>query len=112
ARQELPPAPQEPSTGAAADAVRGGKSALARAVQWVTSFVPHSGSQPNWINDLEDWARRTLQGINESLQNARDRELNRLLHMLETNADEGLKFALPLEGDANRGLTTPGANLG
>jgi tetratricopeptide (TPR) repeat protein len=112
ARQELPPAPQEPATGAMADLARQGKSALARAVNWLTSFSPPSASQPTWINHLENWARRTLAGINESLQNARDRELNRLLHLLETNADEGLRFALPLESDASRGLAQPGANLG
>lgn len=35
----------------------------------------------------------------------------RLLHLLETNPEEGLRFALPLAGDGSRGLAEPGARL-
>ena len=45
-------------------------------------------------------------------QIARNREIDRLMHLLKTDPDEGLKFALPLDrGRQHRGLAIPGNQL-
>ncbi len=47
-----------------------------------------------------------------SLEDRRNREINRLLSLLQSNPDEGLRYALPLAGDPARGLARPGGRLG
>ncbi|MFT5469266.1 MAG: tetratricopeptide (TPR) repeat protein [Verrucomicrobiales bacterium] len=65
-------------------------------------------SGPTWVDKLGGWARSKL----EKLRDRQQREVDRLLSLLETNPDEGLRFALPIGGaDGGRGLADPGANL-
>ena len=45
------------------------------------------------------------------LLDARQREMDRLLRMLDEDPDEGLKYALPMAGDAARGIAPPSASL-
>ena len=40
-------------------------------------------------------------------QEARNREIDRLMHLLKEDPDAGLKFALPMGGDAGRGVASP-----
>lgn len=58
---------------------------------------------------LEQWTARQL----EKLQRQRESEIQRLLKMLESNPEEGLRHALPMTGggDAARGQAPPGGRL-
>ena len=49
--------------------------------------------------------------MNQDLSDARHRELERLQHLLETDPDRGLHFAIPLRNAGTRGMATPGARL-
>lgn len=109
---QLPPAPNEPASGMVADVGRALGSALAKAAQWLAAHAPSGASAPTWLNALGDWADRRLRKLSESLTAARQREINRLMNLLQTNPDEGLRFALPMSGDAHRGIAPPSSVLG
>jgi tetratricopeptide (TPR) repeat protein len=109
---ELPPSANEPPAGAASEAGRSLEKQLARLVQWITQKLPHTAPTRTWVNDLEDWARRRLAQIAESLEAARNREILRLLDLLKNKPEEGLRFALPMgDGGAHRGLAEPSDRL-
>lgn len=59
---------------------------------------------------LDRWTSRQL----EKLQRQRESEIQRLLKMLESNPEQGLRHALPMTGggDAARGQAPPGGRLG
>lgn len=85
-------------------------------VAWVasqlTSRVPATSDSRTWVNGIEDWANRLLQN-SLNLFDARRREIQRLLNMLEMTPDEGLQYAIPLTGSAsNQQTASPSANLG
>ena len=66
---------------------------------------------PGWFARLKAWASGKVQQAAAAIEAARHRELDRLMNLLDQNPDEGLRFALPLAGDAMRGLAPPGARL-
>lgn len=85
-------------------------SPVARAAKWLADHAPSGASQKTWLNGLSEWADEVLKrGAN--LWNARARELERLMNLLDSDPDEGLKYALPLGGDAPRGVAPPGSRL-
>ncbi len=108
---ELPPSPKEPTSGAFNSAARQGKRFVANVTRWLTKKVPHTGTQETWVNRLENWAEEQLGGYASGLEAARNKEIERLMHLLETNPDQGLRYALPLAGDAHRGNAPPGDRL-
>jgi tetratricopeptide (TPR) repeat protein len=71
-----------------------------------TSF---SGSdEPGLLNRLSDWMADKLQ----FLEKLRDNELKRLSDMFETNTDEALQYAIPLNSKYfNRGTGSPSGRL-
>lgn len=107
----LPPDPKgsgrEPGDGLA-DGIR---RAMARAVLWATSHASRTAREPTWINALEDWARRRMRELGTSVEAIRRREIERLMNLLQNDPDEGLRFALPIGGDAYRGRANPSAHL-
>lgn len=106
---QLPPAPREPKAGPLHTPARKLREGLARAARWFAQKAPAGAAAPTWINRVEQWASRQL--AQAALQTARNKQLSRLLHMLEANPDEGLRYALPLGGDAHRGLASAGGGL-
>ncbi|MDB5386907.1 MAG: hypothetical protein JWM11_2553 [Planctomycetaceae bacterium] len=68
-----------------------------------TSGAGLLGAAMTGFNQLMQWTA--------DLFDARQRELNRLLKLLDENPDEGLKFALPMGGEPGRGLAEPSAAL-
>jgi tetratricopeptide (TPR) repeat protein len=109
---ELPPAPNEPSESPLGRAGRQAKRALAKLALKLTALAPRTATSPTWINRVEEWARRQAAALGSSLDAARHKEINRLLHLLDTNPEQGLRHALPLGSGAHRGEGTPGARLG
>ena len=112
ALDELPPSPQEPPPGVINAATRGGRTLAAGIVRWFTQRMPSGAQSPTWVNHLEDWANRQLANISAGVDAARHKEISRLMHLLETDPDRGLRYSLPMGGDAHRGLAPPGGRLG
>lgn len=107
----LPRSPIEPGKGLGRAVARQGTRLLANVVQWFAQHAPATASRPTWVNKLGDWAERQLAGIAAGLSASRNKQIARLMHMLETDPDRGLRFALPLSGDAHRGLSLGDAQL-
>ncbi|HUY90021.1 MAG TPA: hypothetical protein VMV10_14895 [Pirellulales bacterium] len=110
--KQLPPAANEPLAGIGGVLGRGLMLGLAGALYGLTRLVPHMGAVHNWINKFEDWAGAKLNKLAQSLEASRHRELTRLLDLLRSNPDEGLRYALPMGGGDHRGLAPPSARLG
>jgi tetratricopeptide (TPR) repeat protein len=133
---KLPPRPNEPGTGLVdklkQNIAAGFWGTLAQlsnvlkpaASDEVTPATPKSTAAGNLssqaasgtsslgiLQRLQNWLQEKRQQATNNIEEARHREINRLLHLLQTNPDEGLKFAIPFNSDAPRGLSSPGANL-
>ncbi|MEK7952114.1 hypothetical protein [Luteolibacter soli] len=68
----------------------------------------HSGG-PGALDRLREWAEKHW----EQLADSRNREIDRLMKLMETNPDEGLRYALPLAGiEQSRGTARPTWKLG
>ncbi len=64
---------------------------------------------PKGPNKFREWAEKNWQQFIDK----RARELDRLMKLMETNPDEGLRHALPLTGTGqSRGVAPPGWKLG
>ncbi len=61
---------------------------------------------------LRNLTPRQFAALASALEERRNREVNRLLSLLQSDPDEGLRYALPLAGDPGRGLAAPSASLG
>ncbi len=112
-KESLPPSPNEPAEGMIAKTARGIQRGFAHFVRLIAAsekIQPGADSRSR-VSGLENWADRQLQRLDRTLENLRNREINRLMHMLETDPDEGLRFAIKAGGDAHRGLAQPSARL-
>lgn len=89
------------------------KALFAKGILSLTNHVPtRNHGVPNWINHLENWAGKQLFSAFRPDQSKRNREIRRLLNLLGNNPDEGLKYALPMGGEAgHRGVAPPGNTL-
>lgn len=75
------------------------------------NFLPNgpASNSPTPFDKLEAWAQKHWKDISS----ARQRELNRLMEMMEKDPEQGLRYALPLSGhEARRGKAPPGWKLG
>lgn len=112
----LPPTPTDASAGARTGLGQSIQRQLARLVQRLFPAAPAGAAGASgaaWFESLRSWAQRTLQDIGTSLTSLRQRELDRLLRLLESNPDEALRYALPLaQTDSSRGRASPTARLG
>lgn len=108
----LPPSPGEPKDSAVGKGLRGAQAALAKGVAKAVSMLPSSASQRTWANDLQDWAMRQLRQVSDDLEQLRNKELHRLMHLLESDPEQGLRHAIPLKASDHRGMAEPGAKLG
>ncbi len=105
---QLPPSDNESSAGALRKTSNFLMRPFAAFAQWVTNQVPATASQETMWNRLERWAAQVL---SPEWQSERDKELSRLMQMLEDDPDQGLKYALPMGGDAPRGVAPPSKQL-
>lgn len=108
---DLPPSMLEPPPGLLNSSSRQGTRMLASMILWLTQRLPATSDESTWANKLEDWAKQKLSNFYAGLNAARHKELARLMEMLESDPDRGLRFALPLAGDAHRGIAPPGGRL-
>lgn len=108
----LPPAPAEPGNGAIDRGLRGAGSAFAKGLSRMLSKLPAKAGEPTWVDRLDDWARRKASSIDSEMEQLRNRELHRLLHLLESDPERGLRHAIPLGGLGHRGMAKPSGQLG
>ncbi|MBG87596.1 MAG: hypothetical protein CMO80_11945 [Verrucomicrobiales bacterium] len=103
------PVPGEKGLGPIRRGASMAKDAFFGSICWLTSKVPHTGTDYNWINRLEDWANSKWSQLSLKQQ----QQVDRLLHWLENDPDRGLRHAIPL-GDSGtyRGEAQPDAALG
>ncbi len=87
----------------------GGSQLLSRLHAWAAGLVQGSGSAggTSSANTAKGSAGRTAAGDSRSLSTRQENELKRLLHMLEQQPEEGLKYAVPLGAPGSRGTTSP-----
>ena len=127
---KLPKAPREPMSGVPGKIGRAAKIGaavpllgLAKLGSMIGSMIPTgSGGSGSALGSgmsnipglgaLGRYANELLNRASEALEQVRHKEIGRLLHMLENNPDEGLKFAIPFGGDQHRGRAAPGGRLG
>jgi len=107
----LPPTPNEPSNNPLSKACRKAGEGLAKAVQWMTSFAPQTASKPTWIDSVQQWAAAKLSTVTEAVDAIRNKEIRRLLSLLDNDPDAGLRYAVPLDGPAHRGVAPPTNSL-
>ena len=70
------------------------------------------GGQRNWLEQLRDWTQRRLAVDWNELENKRQREIERLLSLLQNDPDQGLDYAIPLARNASgRGGGLPTSSL-
>lgn len=92
-------------------ATLGGLAALplmpvAGLIQWLGKMLPASPGGAKAFGQLGDWAAKIMGGASSFLEAARQKELQRLLSLLDANPDEGLRYALPLGGTGGSQLGT------
>lgn len=109
---DLPPAPDEPADTALGKSGRGMRRIFAKGLSEFVRRLPHMGRRRTWLNDVEDWANGQLRAVSGELEKLRNKELNRLLHLLDTDPEAGLRQAIPMNSFAHRGTAPPGARLG
>jgi tetratricopeptide (TPR) repeat protein len=109
--ERLPKSPLEPADGILSKLLLGGGAALSAIVRQLAKLVPKTATAPTWVNALQTWATKFRQRYLQGLDAIRNREILRLMQLLEKDPDEGLRYALPLSSDPHRGLGTPGSRL-
>jgi tetratricopeptide (TPR) repeat protein len=112
--QETPGPADEPSDTTMGKLVRGAGDGVAKGIDSVMSGPLGKGLQA-FIGAamLADWAQRKMKEAAEASEFLRNKEINRLLKLLETDPDAGLRHAIPLS-DVNRarGVAPPSNSLG
>jgi tetratricopeptide (TPR) repeat protein len=109
---DLPPAPDEPSESPLNKSGRSLRRMFAKGISDIMRQMPHTASRRTWMNDFEDWANRQLNAVSGELEKLRNKELHRLLHLLDSDPEAGLRQAIPMNSFAHRGTAPPGARLG
>ncbi|MBI3863397.1 MAG: tetratricopeptide repeat protein [Planctomycetia bacterium] len=120
---ELPKQPAAPDESPLSGLKRlgaGAAAAVAQAGIWLIDRLPtreasacSTSTSAGFAGGLKGWLHSLLEKVGRhiSYESARARELRRLLHMLATDPDQGLKYALPVGGDAHRGQAPPSGQL-
>ncbi len=97
---ELPATPEEAREKGVAHWRRRMKERFLKAVgKLAKGREGGSKEKAAWRHRLETWTEERVQ----ALRRDQERELKRLLHLMKTDPDEGLKFALPLGGGSGGG---------
>ncbi|HEV8001230.1 MAG TPA: hypothetical protein VGP63_15185, partial [Planctomycetaceae bacterium] len=112
ALNQLPAAPGEGFSASLARIVAAPLLAIGSAIDRIASKLPGLPKtfHANWLDRLNQWLSAAL---STEWQSERERELRRLMEMLKNEPDQGLQYALPLEGGGGpgRGIARPTARL-
>lgn len=131
---KLPKRPGEPSDGVMGKVGRGAATGLGYTLLGLSKLISrrpagsgsgassgHAGSSGGvgfgWadaaLNHLSGAANRMLGGVSRAIEEMRYKEVGRLMNMLDSDPDQGLRFAIPMgnSGGVHRGLSLPGSKL-
>jgi tetratricopeptide (TPR) repeat protein len=128
---DLPAAPHEPKGGflnGAAQAGLAGAGMAFFALGFLGKLLPklplptggaaggassqkRNSSAPRQPSKVGAYLAQKLASVQKSLEEVRNKEVRRLLHLLANDPDQGLRFALPLGGGLHRGLAQPSGRL-
>jgi tetratricopeptide (TPR) repeat protein len=108
----LPPADGELRDDAISKSLRDVKKFIAKGLTRALSGGSQSGRAGKWMKGIENWANRQLNQVSEQLQKLRNKELHRLLSLLDKDPEAGLRHAIPMSNFPHRGIAPPGARLG
>jgi hypothetical protein len=109
---DLPPAEGELRDDALSKSFRDLKRAIAKGLTRALSGGSQSGRGGKWLKGVEKWANRQLNQASEQMQKLRNKELHRLLSLLDKDPEAGLRHAIPMNNFPHRGVAPPGARLG
>ncbi len=123
----VPPVPDEVKLSVFTSMMDAVRRLAGQTVFQITDRLPESPTGSKFLGRLHQWARDLVNG--SSAETDRDRsgaggtsrkhrltvqrenEMKRLLDLLEKNPDDGLRYAIPLFGDASRGVSQPTGRL-
>ena len=103
----LPEAPTEPGDGLLDKASRALAMGAAGALYSLAKLLPTGSGGVAWINKVKEISADKMNQVMTVREDLRHKEISRLLHLLEQDPDQGLKFALPLTALPHRGLAPP-----
>jgi tetratricopeptide (TPR) repeat protein len=113
---ELPPSPEEPPGDALSRFRRAAGRQFAKLVKWFADQGAKAGGKAQSPGRLAAWAQRQLARLDQTMLRSRHSEILRLMHLLATDPDEGLRYAVPFSADhlgrAHRGIAPPSGQLG
>lgn len=109
--KELPPLTGEPSTILPAKSMRKLRLLASNLGLKFLNLFPRTAPSRTWVNDFEDWLQKERTGALGGMEHVRNKELHRLMDLLERDPDEGLKYALPLNSGDGRGTSQNNDNL-
>jgi hypothetical protein len=123
---QLPKRPDEPGAGMLTRLGAGALGVAAYVGLRLLDLLPRSApgktttggtaTGQTWVDRATQWLGNTIRSAATRFSMAstseRERELRRLLGLLESDPDQGLRFALPMGGGAHRGLAPPSNQLG
>jgi tetratricopeptide (TPR) repeat protein len=110
---DLPPADGELRDDAISKSLRDAKRFIAKGLSRALSGGgSQSGRGGKWLKGLENWANRQFSQVSEQLQKLRNKELHRLLSLLDKDPEAALRHAIPMNNFPHRGVSPPGARLG
>ena len=128
-----PPSPDEVPHPKLNDLARGMKRMIANGILGITNRLPERPGGSQSLAKLHQWASSFLSGLAagagggpagsgvadrgkqppiHNLSSQRENELKRLLNLLKNDPDQGLRYALPLNGGLRRGQAAPSGRLG
>jgi tetratricopeptide (TPR) repeat protein len=109
---DLPPADGELRDDPISKSLRGLKRFIAKGMTDALSGGSESRPRGKWLKGLENWANRQFNQVSEQLQELRNKELHRLLSLLDKDPEAALRHAIPMNNFPHRGVAPPGARLG
>jgi len=121
--EALPRSPREPRNFPMRLLVRlASLAGLARVGPWrrqtksARTTATGAGDKPSavsrWLRGVGERLAEQAARVSSQLQASRNREVERLLHLLQTQPDEGLRYAIPMGGSgAHRGRAAPRGSL-
>ena len=111
--EELPAMPGEPKDSALGKMFKQSESSAMKTLSRMTGSGGSGGEEVGggFMGRLHDWASKKAEQTTEELNESRFREIERLLHMLESDPDEGLKYAIPMSMADARGMAPPEGHL-
>ena len=112
--KELPRSPGEQTVNPLAAGAASFAGMAASSIRAFQKLLGNAGTSwaSNTLGKMLHNAGERLQGISDNLRAKRDREIERLLHMLSEDPEKGLRYALPTGSGAARGVAPPGTRLG